>query len=80
MAQYTIRVPDELDARVQQAASEDTRSKNGEINWLLRLGLAARTERPAPQDPRWVVHKDGNPRNLELSNLEPVDPPEENQR
>ena len=33
-----------------------------------------------PQDPRWVVHKDGNPRNLELSNLELTDPPEENER
>jgi hypothetical protein len=42
MAQYTIRVPDDLDESVSAAAAADERSKNGEIIWLLKAGLKAR--------------------------------------
>jgi len=44
MAQYTIRVPDELDERIRTAAAEDRRSKNGEIEWLLETALLARQQ------------------------------------
>jgi hypothetical protein len=42
MAQFTIRVPDELRDDIKAAAERDDRSMNGEINWLLRVGLEQR--------------------------------------
>ena len=46
MAQFTIRVPDELHADVKRAAEEDRRSGNGEIEWLLAAALARRRHTP----------------------------------
>jgi hypothetical protein len=42
MAQFTIRIPDELHDRIKQAAEEDRRSRNGEIEWLLDTALSRR--------------------------------------
>ena len=39
MAQFTIRIDDELHARIKAAAAEDKRSRNGEIEWLLQVAL-----------------------------------------
>ena len=79
MAPFPIRIPDEMDDRIKQAASEDNRSKNGEIKWLLRLRTRPPTERAGPAGPRLGRHKDGNPRNSSSPTLA-ADPPEENKR
>jgi hypothetical protein len=40
MAKLTLRIDDdELHQRLEAAASEDERSVNGEIIWLIRVGL-----------------------------------------
>jgi hypothetical protein len=39
MAQFTIRIPDELRDRIVAAAGADKRSMNGEIEWLLEAAL-----------------------------------------
>ncbi len=39
MAQFTIRIADELHDRIKAAAAEDRRSGNGEIEWLLEMAL-----------------------------------------
>lgn len=39
MAQFTIRIPDDLHDRIKTAADEDRRSMNGEIEWLLADSL-----------------------------------------
>ena len=44
MAQFTIRIPDELNERVRTAAAEDHRSKNSEIRLLLGAGLTLRDQ------------------------------------
>jgi len=36
-----VRIPDELHARIQQAAEHDRRSLNAEILWLTERGLDA---------------------------------------
>jgi len=45
MAQFTIRIPDELRGTIIAAAEADERSMNGEITWLLRVGIVARQYR-----------------------------------
>ena len=42
MAQFTIRIPDEMRDRIKAAADEDRRSMNGEIEWLLESSLLSR--------------------------------------
>lgn len=42
MAQFTIRIPDEMRDRIKAAADEDRRSMNGEIEWLLADSLSRR--------------------------------------
>ncbi len=44
MAEFTIRIPDDLDDRVKAAAAASKRSKNGEIEWLIERGLDAEDE------------------------------------
>ena len=44
MAQFTIRVPDEMHGRIKTAAGEDTRSLNGEIVHLLAYALTHRPQ------------------------------------
>lgn len=44
MKQVNLRLPDDLHARVKQAAQQDRRSLNGEILWLLDRALDARTD------------------------------------
>jgi len=44
MAQFTIRISDELRDRIKTAAEQDKRSMNGEIEWLLDAMLTARTK------------------------------------
>jgi hypothetical protein len=39
MAQFTIRIPDNLRDRIKAAADEDMRTMNGEIEWLLAASL-----------------------------------------
>lgn len=47
MKKITIRLDDELHARIEQAAGRDDRSLNGEVAWLLKAGLdASRSELP----------------------------------
>lgn len=41
MKKITIRLDDELHARIEQAADHDDRSLNGEVAWLLKAGLDA---------------------------------------
>ena len=50
MAQFTIRVPDDLHERLKAAAAADKRSMNGEIEWLLLVALGHRDaiDGPAP--------------------------------
>lgn len=38
-----VRLDDDLHAQLKAAAAEDDRSLNGEIAWLLKAGLRART-------------------------------------
>jgi hypothetical protein len=45
MAQFTIRIPDELRDRIKTAAGEDLRSMTAEIEWLLDTGLQWRVQR-----------------------------------
>jgi len=42
MATFTIRIPDEMRDRIRQAAADDKRSMNGEIEWLLSDSLDRR--------------------------------------
>lgn len=49
MAQFTVRITDELNERIADAASEDKRSKAREIEWLLEAGLSVRAV-PLAQD------------------------------
>lgn len=49
MAQFTIRIADELNERIAEAAGEDKRSKAREIEWLLEAGLSVRAV-PLAQD------------------------------
>ena len=42
MAAFTIRIPDALRKRIKDAASEDKRSMNSEIEWLLAAALEMR--------------------------------------
>ena len=42
MAQFTIRIPDDLRDRIKAAAEQDRRSMNSEIEWLLENSIAAR--------------------------------------
>lgn len=42
MAQFTIRIPDEMRDRIKESASADKRSMNGQIEWLLQHALEAR--------------------------------------
>lgn len=44
MAQFTIRIPDEMRDRIKAAADADKRSMNAEIEWLLESALASRHE------------------------------------
>lgn len=44
MTQFTIRLPDELHEQIKQVAGDDERSLNGEIVWLLRVGLKQRLD------------------------------------
>lgn len=50
MAEFTIRIPDDLRERIKAAASADRRSMNGEIEWLLLVALGSRDaiDGPAP--------------------------------
>lgn len=41
MKKITIRLDDELHARIEQAATQEDRSLNGQITWLLKAGLDA---------------------------------------
>lgn len=51
MAQFTIRIPDELHDYIKAAAAEDKRSMNGEVHWLLETGRLTRdnVRRAAPR-------------------------------
>jgi predicted HicB family RNase H-like nuclease len=39
MKNLNVRFPDDLHARIQQAAEQDRRSVNAEILWLIERGL-----------------------------------------
>lgn len=41
MKKITVRLGDELHARIEQAAGREKRSLNGQIEWLLLAGLDA---------------------------------------
>jgi predicted HicB family RNase H-like nuclease len=43
MVKTQIRIDDALHAQVVTAATDDRRSLNGELLWLIALGLNART-------------------------------------
>ena len=49
MATLTLRIPDAMKARIEQAAEEDVRSVNEEITWLVKVGLDVRATKPATQ-------------------------------
>lgn len=81
MAQFTIRVRDEIRDRIKKVAGEDHRSMNGEIEWLLESALCQREILgDAVHAGRVVRHKDGNIHNNEIGNIEIVDAPEESER
>jgi hypothetical protein len=42
MVKLTLRIPEALHARLQQAAADDQRSLNGEIAWLLAKAVEQR--------------------------------------
>lgn len=46
MATLTLRIPDEMKTRIEQAAKADVRSTNEEIVWLLKVALLLRDVRP----------------------------------
>jgi hypothetical protein len=46
MKNLNVRLADSLHARVKQAAEADDRSLNGQITWLLKLGLDMRDTTP----------------------------------
>ncbi len=46
MAQFTIRIPDEMRERIKAAAAQDIRSLNGEVEWLLDAALRSREISP----------------------------------
>jgi predicted HicB family RNase H-like nuclease len=48
MVKTQIRIDDELHAQVVAAATDDRRSLNGELLWLIALGLKARADSPRP--------------------------------
>jgi predicted HicB family RNase H-like nuclease len=48
MRNLNIRLPDPLHERLKQAAARDDRSLNGEILWLLKIGLDVRDTTPDP--------------------------------
>lgn len=50
MAEFTIRIPDDLDDRVKAAAVVAKRSRNGEIEWLIERGLDAEDEIASRRD------------------------------
>jgi hypothetical protein len=45
MIRFTLRLPEDLHARLTQAAAEDQRSIHGEILWLLVAALDRRAKR-----------------------------------
>jgi hypothetical protein len=47
MAQFTIRVPDEMQARIKAVAHDEKRSMNGQIEWLLGFALDMRDKMAA---------------------------------
>lgn len=44
MISYTLRIPDDLYARIKQAAEQDRRSIQGQMLWLIDRSLAHREE------------------------------------
>lgn len=62
MAQFTIRIYDELNESIAAAAEADKRSKNSEIEWLLERGLQARAADIAQATKRdiWVLEFSGS--------------------
>jgi Arc-like DNA binding domain. len=52
MPRYTVRFPADLYDQITEAATQDTRSIHGEILWLIKAGLNARsTSRSEPDTP-----------------------------
>lgn len=49
MVNISVRFPDDIHGRIQQAASEDMRSVNTEIVWLAKQALDARDARLAAE-------------------------------
>jgi hypothetical protein len=47
MKNLNVRLTDSLHARLKQAAEADDRSLNGQISWLLKLGLDLRDTSPS---------------------------------
>lgn len=56
MKNVNVRIPDDLHARIKQAAGHDRRSLNAEILWLIECGLnqpdEADIESQTPSNPR----------------------------
>jgi hypothetical protein len=50
MKNLNVRLTDGLHARVKQAAETDDRSLNGQVTWLLKLGLDLRDTTPG-----WLI-------------------------
>lgn len=78
MKHLSLRLGDDLHARVKDTAEADKRTLNAQVEWLLEAGLEARERGGAVISLRGLVlhHKDGNPYNNDLDNLELVDPKE----
>ncbi|HEX7461755.1 MAG TPA: toxin-antitoxin system HicB family antitoxin [Dermatophilaceae bacterium] len=48
MAQLQLRIPPDVHERAKAAAKEDRRSLNGELLWLIELGLEHRQQLSRP--------------------------------
>lgn len=59
MATLTLRIPDEMKTRIEQAAKADVRSTNEEIVWLLKVALLLRDVRP--QEVFKTITEEGGP-------------------
>jgi hypothetical protein len=69
MASTTLRLPDGLYDRIRAVAELDRRSVNSELVWLLERGIDCQEGRPEALS-RSIRHKNGDPRDNSISNLE----------
>lgn len=51
---FLLRMDPALWAQLESWAQEDLRSVNGQIEFLLRLAVSQRRNRPSPPPPEWT--------------------------